>query len=85
MPTLAKAQPHIDVHLICQEIVKMCIKRAGSQAALCRELPASTSHISLVKSGKAIMGPELFMKCLEYLEVDADLYEILRARRHGNH
>lgn len=85
MPTLAKAQAHIDVNRICQEIVRMCIKRAGSQAALCRELPASASHISLVKSGKAIMGPELFLKCLEYLEMDSDLYELLRARRHGNH
>jgi len=71
------AQTTNNVTSICKTLLNHCIKLAGSQAELCRNLPAANSHISLVKTGKALMGPELFFRCLEYSGLDQSILELI--------
>jgi hypothetical protein len=48
------------------KLLTLCLRRAGTWAALAREFPMSESHLYLLRAGKSKPGPEILCRMMEY-------------------
>lgn len=68
MPNLSLASDYeLDYADFQDRLLIAARQKAGSWSCLCREIPVSQSHLSLLKNGHNKMGSALMLRVLDYL------------------
>lgn len=73
-----------EYELLQAKIIQLAkLKAGGKWSRLCMQLPISSSHMSLIKSGKSKIGADIFCRMLEYAEILQEIESIIDAKLSG--
>lgn len=82
MTAKTRRMPDASEAKLCRLLLERAIESAGSLTALSLKLPAAISHLSLIRHGKASMGPILFFGCLREIDLMQSFTDIIE-ESHG--
>ena len=67
-----------EYELLQMKLLQLARSKAGGRwTDLCRALPLSSSHMSLIKNGKSRIGGDVLCRLLEYVDILAHIETII--------